>query len=177
MNVNNAAINKAQTIKLVIFDVDGVLTDGKLFLGENDNEYKAFHVHDGLGIVLLLKNNIDVGIITARQSNIVANRMQSLGITHLYQGQDNKETALLDIQSKTGLANKNIAYLGDDLIDLPALKHCGLKMAVNNAHPAVKEFCDLVTNNSGGNGAAREACELILQAQDKLQSTIDAYLK
>ena len=167
---------KAKHIKLIVFDVDGVLTDGKIYLAEDGNELKAFHVHDGLGIVLLLKNNIDVAIITARESKIVANRMQALGIKYLYQGANNKETAILDLLEKTGLDNGNIAYLGDDLIDLPAMKHCGLKLAVSNAHDVVKNYSDCTTTNIGGNGAAREACEMILNAQNKLESIINNYL-
>ena len=175
--ISKATLDKIRKIKLIVFDVDGVLTDGKIILGENGNEYKSFHVHDGLGMVLLLKHNIEVAIITARQSKIVENRMQALGIKYIYQGQDNKEQAILDLLNKSKLDNDQIAYLGDDIIDLPAMKHCGLKMAVHNAHDSVKQYCDYVTTTSGGNGAAREVCELILNIDGKLDDYISQQTK
>lgn len=169
--------SKANNIKLAIFDVDGVLTDGQLYLGENGNEYKSFHVHDGLGLVLLLKNGFDVAVITARNSNIVSSRMQALGIKYLYQGQDNKETALLELKTKLKLDTEQICYTGDDLIDLPAMKHVGLKIAVNNAHSAVKDYSDWTTSKNGGYGAAREVAELLLTANGKMSNIVEQYLK
>ena len=174
--INENLLSKFKQIKLIIFDVDGVLTDGKIVLGEDGNEYKSFHVHDGLGMVMLMQCDIEVAIITARSSQIVASRMKSLGIKHLYQGQHNKELAYLDIKQKTNLQDTNIAYLGDDIIDLPAMKHSGLKLAVNNAHPSLKKICDYVTKKEGGNGAAREICELLLNAQNKLDALIQEKL-
>ncbi len=170
--MNSELNNKFKQIKLIIFDVDGVLTDGKIVLGEDGNEYKSFHVHDGLGMVMLLQSEIDIAIITARSSQIVASRMKSLGVKHLYQGQHDKELAYKDLKQKSKLDDKEIAYLGDDIIDLPAMKHCGLKLAVQNAHPSLKQISDYVTEKEGGNGAAREVCELLLQAQNKLDNII-----
>lgn len=169
---NTELQRKLQAIQLIIFDVDGVLTDGKIVLGEDGNEYKSFHVHDGLGMVMLLQSNIDVAIITARSSQIVASRMKSLGIKHLYQGQHDKELAYKDLKEKSQLEDHQIAYLGDDIIDLPAMKHCGLKLSVQNAHPSLKDISDYVTQKEGGNGAAREVCEMLLSAQNKLDTLI-----
>ncbi len=176
MNNKNKFLKTAKDIKLVVFDVDGVLTDGKLFLGENGNEYKAFHVQDGLGLVLLLQNGFEVAVITARTSNIVAERMQALGIKYLYQGQNNKEAALDKLIKTLNIQKQEVAYIGDDLIDLPAMKLAGLAVAVNNAHDYVKEYADFVTEKNGGEGAAREVCELILEAAGKLETICKNYL-
>ena len=110
-------LKNAANIKLVVFDVDGVLTDGKLILGENGNEYKSFHVRDGQGLVMLLKTECNIAVITARTSNIVAERMSSLGIKYIYQGEENKGAALTKLINKLGIALSEVAYAGDDVID------------------------------------------------------------
>ena len=162
-------------IKLVIFDVDGVLTDGSLYLGENGNEYKAFHVRDGLGLVLLKRAGLETGVITGRSSKIVSERMAALGINYLYQGQDNKLDALQDLLEKLSISPQETAYLGDDIIDLPAMTRVGFAVAVNDAHPLVIANAHAVTELEGGRGAAREFCEFILDKQNKLEDLVKAY--
>lgn len=166
----------AAGIKLAVFDVDGVLTDGRLILGESGNEYKAFHVRDGQGLVMLLETGCHIAVITARSSNIVAERMASLGIVYVYQGEKDKSARLLALIAELGLEKKQVAYVGDDVIDLPAMRHVGLAIAVNDAHPFVKNHAHRVTHAPGGRGAAREVCEAIMQAQGKLEPHINAYL-
>ena len=172
----NAIDKKAAGIKLVVFDVDGVLTDGSLILGENGNEYKIFHVRDGQGLVMLRDSGCKVAVITARSSRIVAERMQSLGIEYVFQGQSDKGKTMDDLLAKTGIGQTQAAYVGDDFLDLPAMKKAGLAIAVADAHPAVREQADWVTTAPGGRGAAREVCELIMQSQSTLQPVIRSYL-
>ena len=135
---NKKYIDAAANIKLVVFDVDGVLTDGKLILGENGNEYKCFHVRDGQGLVMLMKTECKVAVITARSSKIVAERMASLGVKYIYQGEENKGKALTKLINKLGIKFADVAYVGDDVIDLPAMKKVYLPIAVADAHPEVK---------------------------------------
>ena len=170
MSIEATILEKAEKIKLAVFDVDGVLTDGKLILGENGNEYKHFHVRDGHGLVMLGQSGCKIAVITARSSNIVAERMQSLGIEYVYQGQKDKGTAMLNLINKLGLDKETVCYVGDDLIDLPAMQHAGLTVSVADAHEKVIEYTDWTTSNKGGNGAVREVCELIMQAQNKLDA-------
>ena len=172
----DAIEKKAAGIRLVVFDVDGVLTDGSLILGESGNEYKIFHVRDGQGLVMLRDSGCKVAVITARNSRIVAERMQSLGIEYVFQGQSDKGKAMDNLLQKTGIEQAHTAYVGDDFLDLPAMKKAGLAIAVADAHPLVREQADWVTNASGGRGAAREVCELIMQSQSSLQPVIRAYL-
>ena len=167
---------RASGIKLAVFDVDGVLTDGQLILGESGNEYKAFYVRDGHGLVMLLETGCHIAVITARSSNIVAERMASLGIVYVYQGEKDKGARLLALIAELGLEKQQVAYVGDDVIDLPAMSHVGLAIAVNDAHPIVKNHAHRVTHARGGRGAAREVCEAIMQAQGKLEPRINAYL-
>ncbi len=169
-------MEKAVDIKLAVFDVDGVLTNGKLILGESGNEYKSFHVRDGHGLVMLLEAGCKVAVITARSSNIVAERMASLGIKYIYQGEKDKGARLQKLIDELDLERKQVAYVGDDVIDLPAMINVGLPIAVADAHPEVKNNADWITENRGGQGAVREVCELIMQAQGKFDDLIKAYL-
>ncbi|MGB1109086.1 MAG: KdsC family phosphatase [Gammaproteobacteria bacterium] len=166
----------AADIRLVIFDVDGVLTDGTLFLGDDGQEYKAFNSRDGLGMLMLLRNDIDIAIITARSSEVVRRYMESRGIKQVYQGQSDKRFALQTIMDDTGLSTEQLAYVGDDLVDLPCLTRVGLPIAVGDAHPRVKEHSRWVTDNPGGRGAAREVAELLLNAQGKMETVLEHYL-
>jgi len=159
-----------------VFDVDGVLTDGKLILGENGNEYKSFHVRDGQGLVMLLKTECNVAVITARTSNIVAERMASLGIKYIYQGEKNKGAALIKLIDQLNITLTEVAYVGDDVIDLPAMSKVALPIAVADAHPEVKKLAKFITENNGGQGAVREICELIMTAQNNFDKQIKAYL-
>lgn len=171
-----ALIKKASNIKLAVFDVDGVLTDGKLILGESGNEYKAFHVRDGHGLVMLLESGCKIAVITARSSTIVAERMASLGIEYVYQGEKDKGARLMQLIDELGLDRNDVAYVGDDVIDLPAMTKVGLPVAVADARPEVKDYADWVTEERGGQGAVREVCELIMKAQDKYDAKIKNYL-
>lgn len=169
-------MEKAANIKLAVFDVDGVLTDGKLILGESGNEYKSFHVRDGHGLVMLLESGCKIAVITARSSNIVAERMESLGIKYVFQGEKDKGARLLKLIEELGLEQEQVAYVGDDVIDLPAMIHVGLPIAVADAHIEVKNNAAWITENRGGLGAAREVCELIMRAQNKYDDRIKRYL-
>ncbi len=171
-----ALIEKAEIIKLAVFDVDGVLTDGRLILGESGNEYKAFHARDGHGMVMLKECGCHIAVITARSSKIVAERMTSLGIEYVYQGEKDKGTRLLKLIDELGLQQEQVAYVGDDVIDLPAMTKVGLPIAVADARPEVKQHADWVTEECGGHGAVREVCELIMKAQGKFEDRIKAYL-
>ncbi|MDH3354293.1 MAG: 3-deoxy-manno-octulosonate-8-phosphatase KdsC [Chromatiales bacterium] len=170
-------LKKSAQIKLVIFDVDGVLTDGSLFIGDDGQEYKAFNSKDGLGMKLLQRSGVAVGIITARQSNVVKLRMESLGIEHLYQGQQEKLPAFEQLLEKLSLDAHEVAYVGDDFIDLPIMIRCGLAIAVADSHERVIEQAHWVTERNGGRGAAREVCELIMAGQGTLESAVQKFLK
>ncbi|MCB1829610.1 MAG: 3-deoxy-manno-octulosonate-8-phosphatase KdsC [Chromatiaceae bacterium] len=169
-------IERAARIKLVVFDVDGVLTDGSLFLGDDGQEYKAFYSKDGLGMKMLQRSGVKIGIITARSSRVVALRMESLGIQHIYQGQEDKLPAFEDLQHKLGLKREQIAYVGDDVVDLPIMRRAGLSIAVQDAHKLAIENAHWTTTAPGGRGAAREVCELLLEAQGRLATALERYL-
>jgi 3-deoxy-D-manno-octulosonate 8-phosphate phosphatase (KDO 8-P phosphatase) len=169
-------LKKAADIRLVIFDVDGVLTDGSIYLGSNGEELKAFNIKDGLGMKLLQNSGVQIAIITGRSSQLVANRMQELGIQHLYQGQKEKLPAYQQLKQALGLEDRQIAYVGDDLIDLPLMLRTGLSVAVADAHALVKEHAHWQTHLPGGRGAAREVCELIMEAQGTLEPALESYL-
>lgn len=170
------AVQKASCVKLAIFDVDGVMTDGKIYFTDQGDEYKGFHSQDGLGIKLLLKSGIEVAIITGRESKIVQRRMQELGITHIYQAQENKLIAYEHLKTALQIKDHEIAYTGDDLNDLPIIKHCGLGIAVANATPFVLRHAHWITKCSGGDGAVREVAEFILTAQNTFERVCELYL-
>ncbi len=166
-------LEKAAKIKLAIFDVDGVLTDGKLFFDEHGNEYKPFHSRDGLGICLLRETGVEVAVISGRASNSVAQRMASLGIERVFQGQRHKLIAYESLRAELNLEPEQIAHVGDDLLDLPLMRRVGLSIAVADAHPSILPFAHWVTLKTGGNGAVREVCDLILEAQGNLTRMIE----
>ncbi|MEX2354066.1 MAG: HAD-IIIA family hydrolase [Gammaproteobacteria bacterium] len=170
-------LEKLASVKLAVFDVDGVMTDGGLVFTESDEELKLFHVHDGLGLVMLKRSGCEVAVISSRSSKIVARRMAELGITHVYQGQHNKCAALMLILNELNLDKTEAVYTGDDLVDIPAMKEVGTGIAVANARPLVKEQADWTTETPGGAGAVREVCELILRAQGKLDGIFNEYLQ
>ena len=163
---------RAQAIKCVIFDVDGVLTDGKLFFDLNGQEYKSFHAQDGQGLKLLQQNGVDVGIISGRSSSIVTRRMENLGVRHVYQGQENKTAAFNDLLNKLNLNADEVAHVGDDLPDLALMTRTRLSIAVNDANPSILSYCQGQTERAGGCGAAREVCDAILSAQGKLELAV-----
>lgn len=169
-------LEKAKQIQLVIFDVDGVLTDGSLFLSDDGQEYKAFNSKDGFGMRLLQDAGIDVGIITGRESTLVKLRMEELGVSYVMQGRREKGPALDEMMQITGLTLDQIAYVGDDVVDLPIMSRVGLSIAVQDARPEVKKHAHWITESPGGRGAGRDVCELILEAHGKWDDIIKRYL-
>ncbi len=158
---------RASRIRLALFDVDGVLTDGRLFYSDDGRELKAFHVHDGLGLKRLIANGIEVGIITSRMSHMVTERTAELGIAHVYQGQTDKLACYEELIHALKLEAGQTSYCGDDLPDLRVMARVGLSIAVANAHPFVSERAHWHTRLRGGEGAVREVCDLLLAAHGK----------
>ncbi len=167
---------RAQKIKLLLLDVDGVLTDGKLYFGNDGSELKAFSTLDGHGIKMLQKSGVRVGIITGRTSQLVSQRAANLGIEILIQGREDKLAAATDIMTDLQLELEQIAFMGDDYPDLAVIRRAGLGMTVANGHPAVVEHAHWQSQKEGGAGAVREACDLIMQAQNTYQTALEAYL-
>ena len=153
-----------KNVRLVAFDIDGVFTDGRFYLSDEGIESKAFHTQDGYGIRKLLDAGIAVAVISGRSSGAVAKRMAELKVRHVVQGCSDKVAALDEIIAKLGIPTADCAYVGDDIPDLPVMKHIGFPIAVANAVPAVKELCGYTTTAGGGFGAVREVCELVLAA-------------
>lgn len=168
-------LEKAAKIKLIIFDVDGVLTDGKLYYSGASEAYKAFNVKDGLGIKLLQKINIHLAVITGRYSEALNSRMKELGVDFIFQNQSNKSIAFNELLNKLNLKADEVAYIGDDLPDLSLIIKAGLGVAVADAHAAVIEYADWITTKSGGNGAFRELADLIIHAQNKAEDIMELY--
>jgi len=171
----NDIIERAKKIKLVVFDVDGVLTDGRLYYNDSGEEQKAFYAKDGLGIKLLLLSGVQIGVITARTSNLVKQRMDSLNITHLYQGRLDKLNAFNDLIKKLKLNYDETAFVGDDVVDLPVMRKVGLSITVEDAHPMVIEQAHWQTPLPGGKGAARNVCDFIMQAQGTLEEQLKIF--
>jgi 3-deoxy-D-manno-octulosonate 8-phosphate phosphatase (KDO 8-P phosphatase) len=171
------AVKKAEKLKLLILDVDGVLTDGKLFFDNLGNEYKSFHARDGHGIKLLRQTGVEVAVISGRKSKSVALRMKNLGIEHVYQGHENKLAAFNELIEKTGITPEQAAHVGDDLLDLPIMTRVGLAIAVSDANFAVRQRADWCTTLAGGHGAVREVCDFIMHAQGRFDEILNAYLK
>ena len=169
-------LERAAGIKLVIFDVDGVLTDGSLFLGDDGQEYKAFHSKDGLGMKMLQATGVEIGIITARSSHVVSTRMESLGIKHVYQGKLDKLPAYEELAAELGISAAETAYVGDDIVDLPVMRRVGLAIAVQDAHPLVRAHSHWQTPSCGGRGAARDVCEMLMEARGVLEQEMSSYL-
>ncbi len=160
-------LDRASRVKLALFDVDGVLTDGRLLYSDDGRELKAFHVHDGLGLKRLIANGIEVAIITARISHMVTERTAELGIAHVYQDQGDKLACYEQLIHALKLEPAQTSYCGDDLPDLRVMRRVGLSIAVANAHPAIAERAHWRTARRGGEGAVREVCDLLLSAQGR----------
>ena len=167
---------RAANICMLVLDVDGVLTDGKLYFDHLGNELKAFNTRDGMGMKALQKCGIEVAVITGRKSEAVAQRMAQLDIQHVYQGREDKLNAFLHLLEITGLDAQQVCFAGDDWIDLPILLRAGLAISVADAEDRVKEKAHWITKNNGGDGAVREICNLILAAQEKDQTILDEIL-
>lgn len=174
--MQNETLKRASNIKLLIVDVDGVLTNGQLFIGNNHEELKAFNVRDGLGLRLIQKTGIELAIITGKQSKIVEFRAQELGIKYVYQGQPNKVPAFLNLLDTLNLKPEQVAYIGDDLPDLPLLRQVGLAAVVADAEPYIVPFAHYQTKRKGGKGAVREFCDFIMAAQGKLDAIQESFL-
>jgi len=171
------ALARAKGLKLMIFDVDGVMTDGMLYYSERGEELKAFNIQDGHGIKMLKQYGVEVGLITARRSRAVELRAANLGIAHLYQGMEDKRAAYAALLAQLGLAAEQSGYMGDDLLDLPLLTRCGFAATVPAAPEALKSRAHYVARAGGGHGAVREVCEFILRAQGALERAIGAHLQ
>ena len=167
-------LQRAKKIKLLVCDVDGVFSDGRIYLGNDGEELKAFHTKDGFGIKALGSSGVDVAIITGRSSAIVANRMSALKVEHIVQGQENKLPALTLLAEKLNLSPDEIAYIGDDIPDLACILHVGLGISVSDGHPTVLSNADYITFTRGGFGAVREVCDLIMLSQETLNNATGA---
>jgi len=177
MAVMDAALQeRAANIRMLVLDVDGVLTDGKLYFDHAGNEMKAFNTRDGLGMKALQRCGIEVAVITGRKSGAVAQRMAQLDVQHVYQGREDKLNAFLHLLEITGLDAQQVCFAGDDWIDLPVLLRVGLAVSVADAEDRVKEQSHWITQRNGGDGAVREICNLILAAQGKDQAIVDEIL-
>lgn len=173
----DTALTQARKIRLLALDVDGVMTNGKLLFSANGDELKAFNILDGLGVKLLMKAGIEVAVITGRTSPLTEKRMNDLGIRHLMQGREDKRIALLELAEKLEIDASAIAYMGDDLPDLSAIQYAGFGITVPNGHWFVRQHADYCTATEGGQGAVREACDLILAAQGKLEASLSKFLE
>jgi len=167
---------RAAVIRLAVFDVDGVLTDGSLLIGPDGEERKSFHTHDGHGLKLLHAAGIETGVITARNSRALAHRLQELNINHHLVGRADKLAAFTELAAAAGIPGAACSDAGDDVVDLPVLLRCGLAVTVPGAHHLVRRVAHWVTPSAGGAGAVREICELLLYSQNKLDSALEQYL-
>ena len=168
---------RAKVIQLVIFDVDGVMTDGGLTIGDDGQEYKTFNTQDGLGMKLLKASGVQMAIITGRTSNVVKQRSESTGVAHFYQGVDDKLVAYNDLIAKLNMRAEQTAFMGDDVVDMPPMLRCGLAVTVPAAPQSVKNRAHYITQKQGGHGAVRELCELIMHAQGSLEAQMAPFFK
>ena len=172
-----ACLPKVKPVKLLLLDVDGVLTDGSITYTDEGSEIKTFHVRDGFGMRQLQKAGVKIGIITARSSKALLRRAQDLSITHIHQGIRNKVEAYEEIRNSLKLEPSEVAFMGDDWIDLPLLKKAGFSAAVADAMPEVKKAVDYVTRMPGGRGAVREVCDLIVEAKGMYDTFLRSYIE
>ena len=170
-------VARAAKIKLIVFDVDGVLTDGSLYLSDDGQETKAFFALDGHGLKMLKRSGVEIAIITGRHSQLMHHRVKNLGIEHLYQGVEDKLEAFAELTKKLGYSSEQVAAMGDDVVDLPMMRRSGLSITVPGALERVKQYAHYVTRLPGGKGAAREVSELIMRAQGTLDTQLAPYLK
>lgn len=176
LTADAALLERSSRIRLLVLDVDGVLTNGRLYYGNSGEELKGFHILDGLGIKLLHNAGLDTAIITGRRSELVQRRAAELGITDVVQGREDKHEALIELASRRQLSLTEVAYMGDDLPDLAAIRAAGLGLTVATAHHFVRTHADWCSQHGGGAGAVREACEWLLYARGQLQQTLEQYL-
>ncbi|SET61292.1 3-deoxy-manno-octulosonate-8-phosphatase KdsC [Thalassotalea agarivorans] len=167
-DISEQLAEKFAKIKLLVCDIDGVFSDGKIYMGNDGEELKTFNTKDGFGVKALIASGVPVAVITGRTSNIVQTRMTSLNITDIVQGTEDKLPALTSILEKYQVAPEQVAYIGDDMPDLVCIEHVGLGVAVGDAHPLVKAGADYITSINGGSGCVREVCDTIMQLQGTL---------
>ncbi|MGW8287305.1 MAG: KdsC family phosphatase [Desulfobulbales bacterium] len=172
-----SCLPKAKGLKLLLLDVDGVLTDGTITYTHEGTEIKSFHTRDGFGIRLLLESGIEVGLITARESEAVKRRVQDLGLKHVFQKTKNKLEVFDQLLKELGLEPTEVGYMGDDWLDLPLLVRVGFAATVADAVPEVLQIAHYVTRRKGGQGAVREVCELILEAKGVNIGLLEKYIK
>ncbi|MCB5190164.1 HAD hydrolase family protein [Methylobacillus arboreus] len=168
---------RAKRIKVAVFDVDGVLTNGGLMLGDDGLEYKVFHSQDGLGMKMLKNTGVRMAYITGRKSNVVVKRAENTGVQIIYQGIDDKLEAFNDLLEKQGVSAEECLFMGDDVIDIPPMRRAGLAITVPHAMPLVKEYAHYTTERQAGFGAVREVCELLMKVQGTLDAQMAPYLK
>lgn len=168
---------RAKRIKVLIFDVDGVMTNGSLMIGDDGQEYKSFHSLDGLGMKLLKASGVEMAIITGRSSKVVTKRAETTGIAHFYQGVEDKLEAFNDLVKKLNVSPEECAFMGDDVVDLPPMRRCGLAITVPAATPLVKQYAHYCTHAPAGFGAVREVCELLMRAQGTFDAQMAQFLK
>lgn len=171
-----AFTDNLSNIRCFITDVDGVLSNGLLYLANDGNEYKSFHVHDGMGLKLLMHAGLEVAVITTSKNHIIDVRMKQLGIKYYYCGMINKLDAYQSLKQQLLLSDEQFAYIGDDLPDIDILKRVGFSAATRDAVIEVRESVDYVTQAKGGHGAVREVCNMILHAKDSLDEALASYL-
>ncbi len=169
-------LNKVRKIKCLICDIDGVMTDGLNYLDNHGNELKSFNVQDGVGLKLLMAAQIDIAVITGSYNTIIDHRMAQLGIRHYFKGQINKKQAYETLKTTLQITDEEFAYIGDDVVDLPIMQQVGFSIAVANAVSQIKTCADWTTQAAGGRGGLREACDFILDAQNKTDEAIQGYL-
>jgi 3-deoxy-D-manno-octulosonate 8-phosphate phosphatase (KDO 8-P phosphatase) len=170
-------VSRAKLIRLVAFDVDGVLTDGGLYYSDSGEEFKRFNSLDGHGLKMLRASGVEIAIITGRTSRCVEARARNLNIAHVYQGVENKLEAMVGLLNKLKLSRDAAAYMGDDVVDLTVMRHVGLAISVPESPQLVREHSGYVTQRGGGHGAVREACEMIMSAQGTLEAQLAPYLR
>lgn len=168
---------RAAAVKLLIMDVDGVLTDGRIFIRDNGEEIKSFHTLDGHGLKMLQATGVQTAIITGRDAPSVGVRVRQLGIGHYYKGIHDKRAAYAQLRAEAGVEEHECAFIGDDVVDLPVMVRCGLPVAVPEAHWFTLQHAAYVTQKSAGNGAVRELCDLIMQAKGTLEAALQEYVK
>ena len=167
---------RAKNIRLIAFDVDGIMTDGGLYLSDSGEEFKRFNSLDGHGLKMLRASGVEPAIITGRTSRCVELRARNLGITHLYQGVENKLAAMQDLLDKLGITFDAAAFMGDDVVDLPVMRRAAFSASVPEAPQVVRDHTHYVTRRKGGHGAVREVCELLMSAQNTLDAQLAPYL-
>ncbi|MCE8014613.1 HAD hydrolase family protein [Halomonas sp. MCCC 1A17488] len=169
-------VDRLRKVRLLALDVDGVLTDGRLYFQADGVEIKAFHTQDGLGLKLLRRAGLQVAFLTGRESPMVSHRAAALGIDHVYQSCEDKLATLRELCTRRGIELEQVAYCGDDLPDLAAIQRAGIGITVPNTPPYIRDVADYVTERSGGHGAVREICDLLLEAQGHRDALVDTYL-